>query len=135
VTRYGQAVHPIFCNLLSMVYRESPLCSWGSAFGCESTESLPNCLIKLLPKALLLSHPTTFLEAHCQYSGGGVFTSLSLAQSPQPTGRATPARCHQMFLSEGRDPLFQQTEEVRFGCTKEPGKAQEPTWQSHSSDW
>jgi hypothetical protein len=34
-----------------MVYKESPLCSRGSTFGLESAESMPACLINLLPKS------------------------------------------------------------------------------------
>jgi hypothetical protein len=44
-----------------MVYQETPLCSWGSAFGCESAELLPACLINLLPEsfgAQSLSEPS-----------------------------------------------------------------------------
>jgi hypothetical protein len=34
-----------------MVYKEGPLCSWGSAFILESAELLLACLINLLPKS------------------------------------------------------------------------------------
>jgi hypothetical protein len=50
-------LYPHFCNPLSMVCKESPLCSWGSAFGCESAEMLQACLINLLPKSLG-AHPS-----------------------------------------------------------------------------
>jgi hypothetical protein len=48
-----------------MVHKESPLCSWCSAFGCECAEALPACLINLLSKgfgdlSLCLSPPATF---------------------------------------------------------------------------
>jgi hypothetical protein len=39
---------PIYVTLLEMVYKESPLCSWGSAFGLESAKLLLACLIYLL---------------------------------------------------------------------------------------
>jgi hypothetical protein len=60
-----------------MVYKESPLCSQGPAFGCKSTESLPTCLKNLLPNSfgaltLCLRHPTTFLGAHLGF--GAVFS-------------------------------------------------------------
>jgi hypothetical protein len=47
-----------------MVYKESPLCSQGPAFGLESAESLSDCLINLLPKSfgalsVCLSPPAT----------------------------------------------------------------------------
>jgi hypothetical protein len=47
-----------------MVYKESPLCSRDSGFGCGSVVLLPACLINLLPESfgapsLCLSHPTT----------------------------------------------------------------------------
>jgi hypothetical protein len=41
--------HPL-CNLLYVVYKESLLCSLGSAFGYESTQLLLASLINLLPK-------------------------------------------------------------------------------------
>jgi hypothetical protein len=45
-------------------YKESPLCSWGSALGCESSESLLACLTNLLSESfgalsLCLSPPET----------------------------------------------------------------------------
>jgi hypothetical protein len=60
----GTSCTPHFCNLLYMVYMESPLCSWGSAFGLES-DLLSACL---LPESfgawsLCLSPPTIFLGA------------------------------------------------------------------------
>jgi hypothetical protein len=73
-----------------MIHKEIPLCSWGSAFGHESTELLPACLINLLhqklwcPLSLCLSPPATFLGLVRDLEGG-VFTSLSPAQCPQPT--------------------------------------------------
>jgi hypothetical protein len=51
---YGTNFTPHFCNCLSMVYEESPLCSHGSTFRYESAESLLAYLINLLPKALVL---------------------------------------------------------------------------------
>jgi hypothetical protein len=45
---------PISVTCSKMVYKESPLCSWGSAFGCESAELLPACLINLLPERALV---------------------------------------------------------------------------------
>jgi hypothetical protein len=46
-----------------MVYKESLLRSWGSAFGCKSAELLLTCLINMLPESfgalsLCLSNPT-----------------------------------------------------------------------------
>jgi hypothetical protein len=44
-----------------MVYKKSPLCSLWSAFGHESAESLPACLINFLPEsfgALSVSEPS-----------------------------------------------------------------------------
>jgi hypothetical protein len=48
-----------------MVYKEGPLCFGDSAFGGESTELLPACLMNLLPKnfgapSLCLSYPVAF---------------------------------------------------------------------------
>jgi hypothetical protein len=59
-----------------MIYKENPLGSQYSTFGCESIESLLACLINLLPKSfgvlsLCLSCSTTFLGA-CLGFGGGV---------------------------------------------------------------
>jgi hypothetical protein len=88
-----------------MIYKESPLCSWGSAFGHESAESLPACLINLLPESF---GALSASESSCNISGdiiwdldGGVFTSLLLAQLPQP------ARHHWTMLIQGREPLSQ----------------------------
>jgi hypothetical protein len=37
------------------------------------------------------------------------------------------------MLIKGRKPVFQQAEDVSSGCTKETGKAQEPSWEPCSS--
>jgi hypothetical protein len=46
-----------------MVYKESSLCSWGSAFGHKSAELLSVCFINFFPKSLVpsqsLSPPAT----------------------------------------------------------------------------
>jgi hypothetical protein len=74
-----------------MIYKESPLCSRSSAFGHESSESLPAYLINLLPERFgtlsvsiwaLLQHfwgPTQDLE-------GVVFTSCHWLSIPSPPG-------------------------------------------------
>jgi hypothetical protein len=74
-----------------MVYNEGLVCSWGSDFGLESTESLLACLIKLLPEnfaALSVSlwdllqdfwGPTWDLE-------DGVFTSCQQLNVSSPLG-------------------------------------------------
>jgi hypothetical protein len=124
-----------------MIHKEIPLCSWGSAFGHESTELLPACLINLLPKSFgALSVSAWTLLQH--FWGliwdleGGVFTSsLSLTQHPWPAGRAAPARCCQTVLIWRWEPLSWKAKEVSSSCTKEPGKTQEPTWEPCSSDW
>jgi hypothetical protein len=79
-------------------YKEGHLCSRGSAFGLKPTELLRACLINLLLESfgapsLCLSLPITFL-GHSSGIQSSVFTSLSLAQSPQPAKRAATARHH-----------------------------------------
>jgi hypothetical protein len=68
---------------------------------------------------------------------GAVFSHLCCWLSvPSPPGRQPlPGATGYVDLGGEREPLFCQTEEVSFNCTKEPGKAREPTWEPRSSDW
>jgi hypothetical protein len=62
-----------------MVYKESPLCSRGSAFGYESTELLPACVINLLPKsfrALSVSEPSSSFKIKPHHQGMGSLSNI-----------------------------------------------------------
>jgi hypothetical protein len=136
----GQAVpHSHFCNLLYMVYKESPLCSWCSAFGQKSTESLLACWINLLPESfralnLCLSPSAPFLGA-CPGFGGWCF-HLLVASSASLTCQEhcfcqAPLDC----VDPGEGASLPARQVGEFICTKEPGKVLEPTWEPHSLDW
>jgi hypothetical protein len=87
-----------------MVYKESPFCSQGSAFGLKSTELLLACLINLLSESFGALSVLAFLQhfwGPSQDLEGSIFTS-SLAQHPQLTRRAAPVRHYQTKLIQGR---------------------------------
>jgi hypothetical protein len=69
VTIYGLDFASCFCNLLVRIYKARPLCSWGSVFGCESAEPLPNsnkyCFLKNLGVQFLhLNIPQHWSRSH-----------------------------------------------------------------------
>jgi hypothetical protein len=64
----GQAVPPMSVTCSKWYIRKAPLCSQGSAFGLESTESMPACFINLLPKSFGAS--LSLSEPSCNISGG-----------------------------------------------------------------
>jgi hypothetical protein len=97
-----------------MVYKKIPLRSQCSAFGHEFAELLLACLINLLPKSFgaLLVSVWSLLQHFwglIQDLEGGVFTSLSPAQSPWPLGGLPlPALPDCVDLGEGASLLASQ---------------------------
>jgi hypothetical protein len=60
-----------------MVYKESPLCFWGSAFGLESAKSLPACSINLLPESIGALSVSVWALRQQLLNNKHVFLSLS----------------------------------------------------------
>jgi hypothetical protein len=89
------------CNLLYIVYKEGPLCSWGTWVPRVAASLLNKLASQKLwcPLCLwvLLQH---FWGPACDLEGG-VLSSLLPAQCLQPAGRAAPARHHWTVLIQG----------------------------------
>jgi hypothetical protein len=136
-TIYGLNLAFCFCNLRARVNKVSPLCSRGSAFGCESTEPPLTCLINLFSEslgALCLSHPIIFLGAHVQ--------DLELVSSPPCHQDLAPPACweriHQApvgLLIQWRDLPLLACWKASLSCTKEPGEGSGTNWESCLSGW
>jgi hypothetical protein len=120
-----------------MVYKESPLCSPGSAFGFESAESLLVCLINLLPESF---GPQSLCLSPSYISGGWYWIRRAVFSPPchwftflGPLAWLSLLGTTRLWIQGERASL--PNKEVSFSLTKEPRKAWEPTWEPHLSDW
>jgi hypothetical protein len=120
--------HPISVTCSKGYIRKAPF-----VLGAQPLDSSPLSHCSLLnklgsqklwcPLSLCLNPPATFLEDPCQGFWGWCFHFFVVPGANRP------------YLLVRREPLSQKAKETSSSCTKEPGKAQESTWDSYSSDW
>jgi hypothetical protein len=122
----GWAVSPISASSSKWYIGKAHFVLGDQPFGLESAELLLACLINLLFE---------------RFSGGLSGRIQRVVFSPPCCWLSVPglagalAGVTRLCWSKGREPLSWWTEEASFGHIKEPGKAQEPTWVSHLSEW
>jgi hypothetical protein len=139
----GQAVTPhpppISITCSKWFIRKAPF-----VLGAQPLDKSPLCSSGLLNKlasqklwcylSLCLSPSGTFLGVHPGFGGWRFHLLVTSSMSParqeiqpcqEPLDRVDPGKGGSLPASQG----------VSSSCTKEPGKAQEPTWEPCSSDW
>jgi hypothetical protein len=85
------------------------------------------------PLILCSSPPVTLLEAHPGF-GGWCFHLLVTGSVHPAHQEGCLCQAPPDHVDKGREPRSCWADDVSSSCTKEPGKAREPTWESCLSD-